>query len=134
MSHKKLYSKGNVPFSWEEKPGISKKICFQDVQPLPLHSVHEDSEFDDLGKIPPPPPCRVQPCSLRNASTKGSRCEEDPFLEAYKECTKSVKKGKLVAKKSKLFGFLCKSFDSCEIRDASVFKLGRDSIRVLNWK
>ena len=39
-----------------------------------------------------------------------------------------------MAKKSKLFGFLCKSFDSCEIRDASVFKLGRDSIRVLNWK
>lgn len=141
MNHRKVLSQGNVPFSWEESP-----FCFRDFQALALHSSPlpppHISQFDVVSKIPPPP-CRLPPRSVTNAVS--AKEEDDPFLAAYKECTKSAKNGKFVpntgnkgavavVKKSKFFGFSCKSIVSCEIRDASFFKLRRDRIHVSTWK
>lgn len=130
MSHRKVLSHGNVPFSWEEKPGISK---------APL-SFNSSSIAHDFVSTIPPPPCR-RPNT--NPSAKGIRPEDDndPFLAAYRECTKSVKIAKFqratkgaVVKKSKLFNFSCKSFDSCDVRDDGFFKLRRDTIHVFSSK
>lgn len=146
MSHKIHSSQGNVPFSWENKPGVSKKN--QDDRP-------EDSSHHAL-KLPPPPcplpenssrtrthhhfhdlqvplpPCGFRPPS-RSGSSKGLmiRKQDDPFLSAYLECTKSSRKGR-----SKFFGggksdfgfglrnslsvFSCKN--SCSVRDDSMVR------------
>ncbi|KAF2324228.1 hypothetical protein GH714_010838 [Hevea brasiliensis] len=102
MNQIKAYAKGSVPFSWEKKPGVSKVFN----QRFPSEG--------DLVKLPPPPcpiesrsprvsthdiqiplpPCTFQPPS-RSSSRKDLRKQDDPFLAAYKECTKSTKKGKL---------------------------------------
>ncbi|KAF3447471.1 hypothetical protein FNV43_RR12657 [Rhamnella rubrinervis] len=106
----KVGTQGNVPFSWENKPGISK--------------VHERREWKDTDedenlmrvKELPPPPCPsggtrgrisvhhgiqipLPPCTFhqppilpRSSSARGLRKHEDPFLAAYEECTKSCKK------------------------------------------
>ncbi|CAK9320486.1 unnamed protein product [Citrullus colocynthis] len=93
-----ILSQGNVPFSWEESPGLSK-FCFRDFQALALHSSPlpppHISQFDVVSKIPPPP-CRLPPRSVTNAVS--AKDEDDPFLAAYKECTKSAKNGKFVPK------------------------------------
>ncbi|KAG5543685.1 hypothetical protein RHGRI_016443 [Rhododendron griersonianum] len=141
MSHKVHSSQGNVPFSWENKPGVTKKN--QDDRP-------EDSSHRAL-KLPPPPcpppennsrsalhhfhdlqvplpPCGFRPLS-RSESSKGLRRQDDPFLSAYLECTKSSRKGR-----SNFFGggksgfgsglrnslsvFSCKN--SCSVRDDSM--------------
>ncbi|KAI8550117.1 hypothetical protein RHMOL_Rhmol06G0079400 [Rhododendron molle] len=119
MSHKVHSSQGNVPFSWENKPGVSKKN--QDDRP-------EDSSHHAL-KLPPPPcpppeyssrtwthhhfhelqvplpPCGFRPPS-RSGSSKGLRKQDDPFLSAYLECTKSSRKGnKFVGGGKSRFGF-----------------------------
>lgn len=143
MSHKVHSSQGNVPFSWENKPGVTKKN--QDDPP-------EDSSHRAL-KLPPPPcpppennsrsahhhfhdlqvplpPCGFRPLS-RSESSKGLRRQDDPFLSAYLECTKSSRKGR-----SKFFGggksgfgsglrnslsvFSCKN--SCSVRDDSMVR------------
>lgn len=143
MSHKVHSSQGNVPFSWENKPGVTKKN--QDDRP-------EDSSHRAL-KLPPPPcpppennsrsahhhfhdlqvplpPCGFRPLS-RSESSKGLRRQDDPFLSAYLECTKSSRKGR-----SKFFGggksgfgsglrnslsvFSCKN--SCSVRDDSMVR------------
>nr|GME00282.1 Stimulated by retinoic acid protein [Ipomoea batatas] len=66
--------KGDVPFSWEKKPGVRKET------PPQFPFLHNP-------KLPPPPPA----AALRNPSQKGGmREQDDPFLIAYRECTKSV--------------------------------------------
>lgn len=64
-----VYYEGNinVPFSWEYKPGLSK-INHQHTTKLVLQ----------------PPPC---PLGSRSGGFRVE--EEDPFVEAYKKCTKS---------------------------------------------
>ncbi|KAK8673906.1 hypothetical protein V6N13_112215 [Hibiscus sabdariffa] len=133
MSHKKVHSQGNVPFSWEAKPGVSKsskaihcdhRYCPVDVGSYALtgggsskFSVHEK-------KVPPPPPF-----PKRSTSVKGSGWwVQDPFLAAYKECTKSGGNGKLssengsskLARKKKK-GFSCK--ESSDVRDDNLVRL-----------
>ncbi|OVA01175.1 hypothetical protein BVC80_8887g5 [Macleaya cordata] len=111
MSHSnKVHSQGNVPFSWENQPGISKVIykeeCPKDEDDqqqhgfkLPLPPCPSDSP-KVLGQVVdlqiPLPPCPFQPHMTRSSSSsrKGLRRhnnQEDPFLAAYKECTKSSK-------------------------------------------
>ncbi|KAK9902558.1 hypothetical protein M0R45_001494 [Rubus argutus] len=168
MSHRKVHSQGNIPFSWEAKPGVSK-VTNEDcpteagfpalnsklAQPPPPEDSGEDPEkgldHNDI-KIPLPPCLSKVPS--RNASLKGLKwqaAEEDPFLLAFKVCTRTntsavnASPGKLVAQKnkrssvaligSKLKGkysvFSCKN--SCEVRDASFVKLPalpRDRIRL----
>ncbi|KAK8717418.1 hypothetical protein V6N13_044687 [Hibiscus sabdariffa] len=80
-------------------------------------SVHEK-------KVPPPPPF-----PKRSTSVKGlGWWVQDPFLAAYKECTKSGGNGKLssenssskLAKKKKK-GFSCK--ESSDVRDDNLVRL-----------
>ncbi|GFY86656.1 hypothetical protein Acr_05g0002950 [Actinidia rufa] len=88
MSHRKSHSQGNVPFSWEDMPGVSKAI-----------TTHKESQRDIDQKalnLPPlvlPPPCQtpVQP-PRRSISRKALWQEEDPFLRGFEgmhqECQK----------------------------------------------
>ncbi|XP_062101576.1 uncharacterized protein LOC133807328 isoform X2 [Humulus lupulus] len=106
MSHRKVYSQGSIPFSWEDKPGISKVATQADLNPrdyrvkaLDLTSSASSISIDDPSsaysdlklKIPLPPCPKSQPPSRSN-SAKGLKWQEDPFLLAYKECTKPQKK------------------------------------------
>ncbi|KAK9269905.1 hypothetical protein L1049_025478 [Liquidambar formosana] len=140
MSHNKVHSQGTVPFSWENKPGVSK-------------ATHQDL-MGDKGefaiKLPPPPcppekarvsvhdlsiplpPCAFQPPS-RSSSKKGLGKHEDPFLIAYMECTKSNRKGKMSTsdgkngvrsrKKKSMFDFSCKQ--SCSVMEDNVVKMSQ---------
>lgn len=109
MNHRKVDSEGNVPFSWEDKPGVSR------MNP-------EDSKGHELSEqkvMIPLPPCPSKPFPSRSGSTKGVIGwwqEMDPFVVAYKECTKRSKKKRLMMMnvKSK-FVFSCK--DSCDVID-----------------
>ncbi|KAL6227531.1 hypothetical protein ACLB2K_001488 [Fragaria x ananassa] len=162
MSHRRVHSQGNIPFAWEAKPGVSKVANNADFPaetafpalgsklsrpPLP-NGVSEDSgekktvkgmDQNDI-KIPLPP-CLLKVPS-RSASGKGLKCqaaEEDPFLLAFKVCTRTTSTtapavnsspgNKFVAQKNKrgsvgIIGsklkskysvFSCKN--SCEVRD-----------------
>lgn len=136
MSTNKIHSKGNVPFSWENEPGISKETP---------RDYHVDSEPDVAVKLPPPPclppengraslssgfydlqniplpPCAFQAPPLRSGSRRGLYKEQnDPFLKAYKECTKS-KSGKKGKRNMSLFS--CKS--SCSVRDDSIVRISQ---------
>ncbi|EEF52241.1 conserved hypothetical protein [Ricinus communis] len=102
MDQSKANTKGNVPFSWEKKPGVSKLIN-QDSDPnqeedlvlklLPPPCPIESPRISTHDTINIPlPPCTFQPPS-RSSSRKGIRKQDDPFLAAYKECTKSTEKG-----------------------------------------
>lgn len=158
MSHRKLYSQGSVPFSWEDSPGVCKVIykdCPIDIGP---HAINQSSPLSPMLfpqgsdtptkvlahgiKIPLPPPCpKVEP-PRRSTSAKGFRLwHEDPFLAAYKECTKNARNGKLPSstknveskvRKSSFF-FSCKN--SCDIKDDSLVRLSnlppipRDRVR-----
>ncbi|KAK6923931.1 hypothetical protein RJ641_010134 [Dillenia turbinata] len=147
MSHKKAHTQGNVPFSWEDSPGVSKFI-HHEVQKFQLHDLNLSSSLsppssDKCGsseeastkriKIPPPP-CAAQ-LPVRSSSTKGSlrRHEDDPFYVAYKACTKSTKSGKLLSGEGSkivvsslvrnMFAFSCKH--SSDVRDESLIRLPR---------
>lgn len=159
MSHRKVHSQGNIPFSWEDKPGVSKsckvtnydQYCPIDVglyalnrnPPPPPSDGNSTKVLVHNKKVPPPPP-RAPPCSIqlppkRSTSVKGLRWwHEDPFLAAYKECTKSSTGGrngkllssdqgrkngvsKLLARKKKI-NFSCKN-SSCDVRDDNLVRL-----------
>ncbi len=135
MSHSKAHSQGTIPFSWENKPGVSKVTQ----QECPI-----DGDF--VLKLPPPPcpsepakisvhdfqiplpPCAFQPPS-RSSSKKGLRKQEDPFLAAYMECTKSIRKGKSIKNdvgsgfKKNMLVFSCKR--SCSVRDDSLVRISQ---------
>ncbi|KAG6748983.1 hypothetical protein NC652_032188 [Populus alba x Populus x berolinensis] len=94
MSHNDaVQSKVNVPFSWEQKPGVSK-VTRQEVRP-------EDRRHFrlKLPPLPPPPPCATSKSAKfpPDSSKKGIGIQEDPFLRAYKKCTGSPINGKLTS-------------------------------------
>ncbi|KAF4375181.1 hypothetical protein F8388_017327 [Cannabis sativa] len=133
MSHRKVYSQGSIPFSWEDKPGISKvaqqnpRVQALDLTSSPSPSPSISNTNNDLVKLKIPlPPCPTpsQPPSRSN-SAKGLKWQEDPFLLAYKECTKPQKKGnnKKASKvrKTMFMYFSCKS--SCDVRNENFVKL-----------
>lgn len=136
MSHSsssRAHSRGTIPFSWENKPGVSK-LTHQDcpttegdfvvklpLAPPPCPSEAAKTSVYDL-QIPLPP-CPFQPPS-RSSSAKGLRKHdhEDPFLAAYKECTKSTAKGRSFKNHVRsafswknMLVFSCKR--SCSVRD-----------------
>lgn len=137
MSSNKVHSQGNVPFSWEKKPGISKettqtKCLMEDdfvlrLPPPPVISARL-SVHDDL-LLPPPP--GVLP---RSTSAKGLRKhdDEDPFLAAFKECTRSTKKGKSAHRFGLRSGLRslftvapCKSHGNCSVRDDNLVRVSQ---------
>nr|POF04917.1 hypothetical protein CFP56_45057 [Quercus suber] len=83
-------------------------------------------------KIPLPPCPQLQP-PRRSNSIKGHRWQEDPFLVAYKECTKSaVESGKAPSASKKVVEsrlrktksiFSCKN--SCEVQGDNTLKFSK---------
>ena len=77
----------NVPFSWEYKPGLSK-VNHHDY--LSNNGTRGSSKL-----VLQPPPCSSfgtrSDTSIRTSSFRieGTQKQEDPFVEAYKRCTKS---------------------------------------------
>src|ERR1044072_2842794 len=108
MSHRKSHSQGSIPFSWEDKPGvcktplaITKKPPFTLPPPPPTHlNISRKKNLEIQDKKIPLPPFLSQP-PLRSTSGKGFRWQEDPFLVAYKECTKIERGCKIVDKNKK---------------------------------
>ena len=119
----KVHSQRNVPFSWENEPGIRKAT--------PPHHHHQQQQ--PPRKLPPPPcpldnsrvtyhdlriplpPCAFhQPSRSRRSSSKKI---DDPFLIAYKEVTRStgVKKGDQSFGGSVINIFSCKQSSSCGV-------------------
>ena len=89
MSFHGSHSLGNVPFSWENKPGVSKVTpSFEEPLKLPPPPCSTDSpKLAVHGLYVPLPPCPFQP-PRRISPKKGmSRREDDPFLAAYMECS-----------------------------------------------
>ncbi|KAK7383250.1 hypothetical protein VNO78_28924 [Psophocarpus tetragonolobus] len=99
-----------ITFSWEKKPGVSKVSS----TPHGENQVPKQQEF--LEKLPPPPctpeeanhknplldyqiplpPCAFQPPYYRTSSKRGLWVQsKDPFLAAFKECTKNQKGAKV---------------------------------------
>lgn len=137
-----------ISFSWEKKPGISKESFSTHGENIIIQR-----EKDLLAKLPPPPssldgsttprnlvhdfqiplpPCAFQPPYYRTCSKKG--LDDDPFLAAYKEYTKSKKSGKRDKKLSKGGGgsfcefrsfFSCKR--SCHVYDNNLGRISHQS-------
>ncbi|XWS14823.1 hypothetical protein CRYUN_Cryun35bG0041700 [Craigia yunnanensis] len=127
MNQSKVHSQGNVPFSWENKPGVCKETSQEDSEVdyflqklLPSSYPPESARISSHGIKIPPPPCAFHPPS-RTSSRRGLKRFDDPFLAAYKECTKSTSKAKLAKKdggsglKKGMFNFSCKQ--SCSVRN-----------------
>ncbi|KAI3736514.1 hypothetical protein L2E82_26322 [Cichorium intybus] len=151
-------SQGNIPFSWENRPGVRKDGQENVVGRGRRKEVHVSKEgrrkevYDSWAtkegrmkeehdtkeerrklSLPPPPcehsnkaarhdiglplpPCTFQP-PLRSLSRRSK--DDDPFLMAYKECTKSNKKGTLMRTNS----FLGSCKYSCSVRDDSIVRV-----------
>jgi len=148
MKQSKIHSKGNVPFSWEKKPGESKVTSHHDylsretsvvkLQPPPCPV--ESSRISTHDIIIPLPPCTFQApgAPLRSSSRRGLKkdIDDDPFLAAYKECTK---KDKPVGKdfgsgrrKRAIFDFSsCKQ--SCSVRDDNLVRVSQVPYEREKW-
>ncbi|KAM3237530.1 hypothetical protein P3L10_012559 [Capsicum annuum] len=119
-TNNKVHSQGNVPFSWEKKPGVSK------ITPT------KSCDTGDFSTKLPPPPCAFQPPwprppLWRSSSRRICRKQgyDDPFDMAIKECTKSLRKSKAdfgferkKKKKNSMSNFSCKK--SCSVMEDSI--------------
>ncbi|MBA0595591.1 hypothetical protein Gorai_012457 [Gossypium raimondii] len=127
MNQNKAQSRGNVPFSWENKPGIRKETCQEGKEhhyfmrkltppPFPPQSVGMSIEGIKISPPPPPPSRRLKK-------------SDDPFLAAYKECTRSTSKGKLAKRdsmsslKKGIFNFSCKQ--SCSVENNNLVRVSQ---------
>ncbi|CAI9115988.1 OLC1v1017022C1 [Oldenlandia corymbosa var. corymbosa] len=125
MNSNKVHSKRTVlPFSWESKPGVSKGRDDEEHKQhirggrdgdefpaikLPPPPCAEDkskasnstksSELDST-KIPPPPCPNFQHPLKSNSLRRSFRKNDDPFLIAYIECTKSTSRDDLYKRPS----------------------------------
>ncbi|XP_021285055.1 uncharacterized protein LOC110417148 [Herrania umbratica] len=134
MNQSIVHSQGNVPFSWENKPGVckltsqegSKEDYFLQKLPSPPYPP-ESARILIHGVKIPPPPCAFQ--HPFKTSRRGLRKSDDPFLAAYKECTKSTSKGKLAKSdggsglKKGMFNFSCKR--SCSVRNDNLVRISQ---------
>ncbi|CAI8609391.1 unnamed protein product [Vicia faba] len=139
MSHRKSHSYGSIPFSWEDKPGIcktpNKDYPLNIINPKPFSKFSPSKnkkniiEFQQDKKIPIPlPPCPTTQPPQRSTSGKGFKLQQDPFLVAYKECTKSEKSCKFQSKNKKALLrnyciFSCRN--AMDVKDDSYVKLSR---------
>ncbi|KAI4316587.1 hypothetical protein L6164_024556 [Bauhinia variegata] len=145
-----VHSPEKIPFSWEKKAGVCK---VDDGESFP-----REQEMVPKPKLPPPPyttegtalnsniaefqiplpPCTFQPPYYRTSSKRGliwGQEDDDPFLTAYKECTKTAKnsdnKNKKLSKtrgiesrlKASLLIFSCKR--SCSVRDNNLVRISQ---------
>lgn len=133
MSHNKVPSQGAVPFSWEKRPGVSKvahRDCSgiegqfgQKLPPPPCPPESARTSFHELS-VPLPPYMFQLP--MRSSSRRGIRKQDDPFLNAYRECTKGSIEGKddggFRLRKNMNF-LLCKH--SVSVRDDSMVRISK---------
>ncbi|KAF7137150.1 hypothetical protein RHSIM_Rhsim07G0217500 [Rhododendron simsii] len=133
MSHNKVPSQGAVPFSWEKRPGVSKVAahwdCSADVgqfgQKLPPPPCPPESARASFHELPVPLPPVFQ-LPTRSSSRRGIRKQDDPFLNAYRECTKGSIEGKDGGRfrLGKNMNFLsCKH--SVSVRDDSMVRISK---------
>lgn len=145
MSNKNVFSKGLVPFAWENKPGIRKEDLYREDDDD--DDDNDNEVVDDKGKrggktkLPPPPYLRqpesgrasqvnsqdipLPPCafqSLVSSRRRGSKRdaykeEEDPFLTAYKKC---INGGGSTRRSHKMS---CKH--SCSVIDGSIVRISQ---------
>ncbi|KAG6438081.1 hypothetical protein SASPL_103017 [Salvia splendens] len=125
MSSNNIHSQRNIPFSWENAPGVSKAVA----PPQP-----PQPEKSRVSLQIPLPPCANS--SKKKGEKKNSSSSllpfsrmDDPFLIAYKEVTKSTKKGKsqgfgFGVMKKNISIFSCKQ-SSCGVAGDSVVRLSR---------
>ncbi|KAL1546866.1 hypothetical protein AAHA92_23409 [Salvia divinorum] len=114
-----MSSKRNIPFSWENAPGVSK------ASPPPPEKSRVSLQISL-------PPC-ANSSKKKGAKTSSSSLPfsrmDDPFLIAYKEVTKSTKKGKsqgfgFGVMKKNISIFSCKQ-SSCGVAGDNVVRLSR---------
>ncbi|KAJ9170533.1 hypothetical protein P3X46_018634 [Hevea brasiliensis] len=151
MSHRKVYSQGSIPFSWEDMPGVSKAI-HQDTglhvlnlssssSPNTTSSIPHDSDTSSLKvssahqdkKIPLPPCQNLQLPPGRSTSAKVGSWQEDPFIAAYKECTKNVRNGNkpqpsekkknVTGSKGRKSRLILSCKNSCDVTDDNLVRL-----------
>ncbi|ONK64426.1 uncharacterized protein A4U43_C07F25770 [Asparagus officinalis] len=138
MSHPKpnlcsstALSPKSVPFLWEEQPGISK-------QEFPRKESREENAAPRL-PVPPPSPnlstdssyfpslfCHFNSLAKIIHGNRSTR-KEDPFVAAYLECTKSVKKSKEKRRYSGLRFFNCKPTVG-GVREDAIVSLSRSRV------
>ncbi|KAL7101552.1 hypothetical protein ACP275_08G061100 [Erythranthe tilingii] len=134
MSHRRIHSHGNVPFSWEEKPGVPKSnrhqksssddTCLK-IQPDDDPMVRISCVHPPHKNIAPPP---QNPCSKARKSLCKRWKLDDPFLTALKSCSKrSVEEYSNKGKNNNISSvFSCKY--SCDIvvqNDDDVFRFSK---------
>lgn len=145
MSHHRFHSIGSVPFSWENSPGVSKVAPQHGKDSCTSTETDESLESVDRFQLQPPldpvdRPRRLvgrqsiyvplPPCPFQGSTNKlyvGRN--DDPFLAAYIECTKSMKKveGKKKKKESSGWGFWrfsCKQ--GTGVREDGLVKMSAD--------
>ncbi|KAF1001338.1 hypothetical protein AG4045_025383 [Apium graveolens] len=133
MNNNKVFSKGQVPFAWENQPGIRKNDTYRDEEAmkgaavkLPPPPVQQPeggkTSAIDLQNIPLPP-CTFLPPISRNGSKRD--VQDDPFLAAYNKCTKSSdnRRRSSFKKKNGIYILSCKH--SCSVRDDSIVRISQ---------
>uniref|UniRef100_A0A7N0ZQ59 Uncharacterized protein n=1 Tax=Kalanchoe fedtschenkoi TaxID=63787 RepID=A0A7N0ZQ59_KALFE len=134
-----------VPFSWENRPGVSKVVARGSDE---KEGAGEQGHQYLVALKLPPPPCpqssdkhslikmvhRGEPAfgrrQVRSSSKRRFRIEDDPFLMAYKECTKTSQahmkkmssKESSTSVKTVLGYFSCRT-SSCYVRDNSTVRI-----------
>ncbi|KAK1366939.1 Pre-mRNA-processing protein [Heracleum sosnowskyi] len=134
MSNNKVHSKGQVPFAWENQPGIRKKDMYRDeeamnggLMKLPPPPVQQPEGIKaisvDLQNIPLPP-CTFLPPISRNGSKRD--VQDDPFLAAYNKCTNSRENtGRRTPMKKKNGVYILSCKRSCSVRDDSIVRISQ---------
>ncbi|KAG2692423.1 hypothetical protein I3760_08G053500 [Carya illinoinensis] len=139
-NYSKVQWRETIPFLGETKPGVSMnthKECLTEedfafnLPPPPYRSETAARVLAHDIQIPLPP-CTFQPPS-RSSSRKVLRKQDhDPFLAAYRECTKSSNGGnsklpkngvKSGLRKNMLIGLSCKW--SCSARDGNLVRISQ---------
>lgn len=126
----KVHSQGSVPFSWEDTPGVSKATHQECPANIGNTALNRPPQLSIQHLEIPLPPYLAQPPRISTSSKGLWGQEEDPFLAAYRECTKSVesakkpknsKKGFDVGRRKWKFTLSCKH--SCDVEDDSLMML-----------
>lgn len=139
--------KGNVPFSWEDMPGVSKAemgrkpIYFpaNKLPPPPCPRSQEARKISLYGtQNIPLPPCTFRPPPPVPSQRIRSSKDDDPFLVAYRECTKSTREASKLPEHGPGSGSIRKHLfslssckRSCSVRDGNLVRV-RHSLRAVD--
>ncbi|KAK4767962.1 hypothetical protein SAY87_003103 [Trapa incisa] len=141
-------NQGKVPFSWEDLPGVSKTgtdqkppyFAANKLQPPPYKQGPSTRKVSStqMQRIPLPP-CPFQPRPPTPAPSRrnsGKKEDDDPFLLAYRECTKDACAAEKTQSKhgggsgtirKRLSALSCKQ-SSCSVRDGNLVRLSNSEL------